>query len=512
MNLKKRIKTYLASILCLAVCFALFPAAALAAGTQDEPFPEKLAGELNTLGLFKGTGTGADGMPDYELDRAPTRIEALVMLARLLGKEPEALKGGRNSPFTDVADWAAPYVGYAYESGLTRGVSDTLFSPDEPVGSAEYLTFVLRALGYRDGSDGGLFTGDFLWNRPFALATCCKILPLEADTVTFLRRDAVLISYAALTATMKGTGQTLAEKLVEGGAFTQAQYDDAIDETAFSDSERINAAIHAAVLACGTPPPDEYSFPEESHEILETEENGDTLTVSAMTCYRIFEFSKFGEDRSGSVTWIPISISLRRLTDGSWETLGVRAVEQTSDLDGVFSTDTAEVIRDTDFGYMLAVCELQKENYLASGVLTFQQKTYEDALEELLSQPETSVVDRLEAPGYGTVLCRLVPAGMHGQTPTLCLVTNDSSPLGEARVTYFPLPAATIYLSAEPEQMSLSGDGGTLTYQVTHDDDFIIPNDPDDPSDDEIIYRKGTYYYSADLSTGEVTETFVPAS
>lgn len=511
MSRKKRIRIHLAAILCLAVCFTLLPAAALAAGTQDEPSPGKLAGELGALGLFKGTGTGADGMPDYELNRAPTRIEALVMLVRLLGEEPEALKGSRACPFTDVAGWAAPYACYAYETGLTKGLSDTLFGPDEPVSSAEYLTFVLRALGYRDRSDDDLFTYDFLWDRPFALATWCKILPLEADTGTFLRRDAVLISYAALTATLKGTGRTLAEKLTDAGAFTRAQYDGAIDETAFSDSEKINGAISAAVLADEAGLPDEYGFAAESHEILEYEEDADTLTVSAMACRRVFEFSKFGEDKSDSVAWLPVSITLKKLADGSWETLGFRTFGQTSDLDGAFSPDAAEVIRSTDFEYMLAVCNLQKEEYLASGALAFQKKTYGDALEELLTEPYTSVVERLEAPGYGTILCRLVPAGMHGQTPTLCLVTNDNSPLGEARVIYFPLPAATVYLSAEPEQLALNERGDTLTYEVTHDDDFIIPNDPDDPDDDQVIYRKGTYFYSANLATGDVTETFTPA-
>lgn len=49
------------------------------------------ADALHALGLFSGTGTDADGNPIYELDRAPTRYEAVTMLVGLLGKKQEAL-------------------------------------------------------------------------------------------------------------------------------------------------------------------------------------------------------------------------------------------------------------------------------------------------------------------------------------------------------------------------------------------------------------------------------------
>ena len=58
-----------------------------------------------------------------------------------------------NTPFTDVADWAKPYVGYAYANGLTAGVSQTRFGSESSVTAAQFLTFVLRALGYESGKD-----------------------------------------------------------------------------------------------------------------------------------------------------------------------------------------------------------------------------------------------------------------------------------------------------------------------------------------------------------------------
>ena len=61
------------------------------------------------------------------MDRAPTRQEAVVMLVRLLGQEKTAQNGAYQHPFTDVASWASPYVGYAYQNGLAQGIGVTTF-------------------------------------------------------------------------------------------------------------------------------------------------------------------------------------------------------------------------------------------------------------------------------------------------------------------------------------------------------------------------------------------------
>ena len=79
------------------------------------------ADALHEMGLFSGTDKG------YELDRAPTRAESAVMLVRLLGGEKEATEKNYKTPFTDVPDWAAPYVGWLYENDLTAGATETTF-------------------------------------------------------------------------------------------------------------------------------------------------------------------------------------------------------------------------------------------------------------------------------------------------------------------------------------------------------------------------------------------------
>lgn len=103
-------------LLCLLLIFGLTVSAhAEDIGTAD-------AQALYELGLFRGVGTLEDGSPDFALNNALTRQEAVVMLVRLPGEEQTAISGSWELPFTDVAEWAKPYVGYAYENGLTKGV------------------------------------------------------------------------------------------------------------------------------------------------------------------------------------------------------------------------------------------------------------------------------------------------------------------------------------------------------------------------------------------------------
>jgi hypothetical protein len=181
-------------------------------GKRDFVRETEAAMRLKTLGLFQGVGTNPDGSVNFDLARAPSRTEALVMRIRLLGKDAEANGGSWKHPFTDVPGWANEEVGYAYEKGLTKGSSATEFG----VGTASaqmYLTFVLRALGYSDAA-GGQFT----WDKPEELARSAGILPEGVHPEDFLRADVVLISAAALSAKRKDSRETLLDKLIADGA------------------------------------------------------------------------------------------------------------------------------------------------------------------------------------------------------------------------------------------------------------------------------------------------------
>ena len=210
--MKKAMLAVLSALLCLALCLG----AAGAAEGRDLTEQEVLAGKLESLGLFLGVGERADGSTDFALDRPLTREEAVTMLVRALGKEDEAAIG-KTHHFTDVPAWADGYVSYAWENGLAKGVSDTAFGAGETATGEMYVTFMLRALNYVDGED-------FTWDDPWALAEDCGIVPERVDREAFLRADAVDVTAAALSAKLKGTDTTLAQKLIAEGAVSQAAW------------------------------------------------------------------------------------------------------------------------------------------------------------------------------------------------------------------------------------------------------------------------------------------------
>ena len=175
-----------------------------------------LAQQLNRLGLFRGAGTNADGSVNYDLDRQPNRAEGITMLVRALGAGDQE-GTAKQHPYQDVPTWANGAVSYARKYDLTRGISATEFGAKSPVTTAMYLTFMLRALGYQDGTD-------FVWNSPWETAVQAGILPAQADWATLTRGELVEITAAALFAQHKTTGQPLWERLVSSGAFTAEQF------------------------------------------------------------------------------------------------------------------------------------------------------------------------------------------------------------------------------------------------------------------------------------------------
>ncbi len=197
-------------VMLVLICSILLSITVLARDTTQE---ESMAASLKSLNLFKGVSE-----TEFDLDRAPTRVEALVMLIRTLGKENEVLNDTFWHPFKDVPSWADRYVGYAYQTGLTNGISETEFGTGN-ASSAMYITFILRALNYSDK------LGDFSWDNPYTLAQSIGILPDSVDINNFLRADVVSISYAALSAYIKQTSITLADHLVSAGVFSRELYE-----------------------------------------------------------------------------------------------------------------------------------------------------------------------------------------------------------------------------------------------------------------------------------------------
>lgn len=205
-------KRFFALLLTLILSMSLLTISATASGSSAESTSR--ADKLLSLHLFQGAASG------YQLDNTPTRMQGLVMLIRLLGLEDEALACTENSPFQDLT-WGESYAAYAYANGLTNGTSATTFTPNSPLSTRSYVTFLLRALGYDDGA------GDFTVSGALSFAAGISMMtPAAASklaTVTMNRGDMVDLSYAALTCRMKGERRTLAEKLQADGVFTAAE-------------------------------------------------------------------------------------------------------------------------------------------------------------------------------------------------------------------------------------------------------------------------------------------------
>lgn len=200
-------KRILSVLMAMVLALMLLPVNCLAADAVEA---QAAADALNAIGLFSGTGTDKQGKPIYELERQPTRQEAITMLVKLVGGAEESSKGGWVTPFTDVDAWAKNWVGYAYAKGLTAGTSATTFGANDKTTAAQYLTFVLKALGYDA-------TSDFSWDNAWPLAERVGISKGEYNENTvFTRGDMAIISHRALSAKMKGTSTPLRD-VVFGG-------------------------------------------------------------------------------------------------------------------------------------------------------------------------------------------------------------------------------------------------------------------------------------------------------
>lgn len=201
-------KRFLSFILALTLAVSLVPSAFAA---SDEAL--QAANTLHALGLFNGTGTDANGNPVYDLDRAPTQEEAITMLVRLLGREEEAKSDDWRMPFTDVSNWAKPYVGYAYAYNLTSGTSETTFGGKQKVSATQYLTFVLRALHYEDGTD-------FQWDQAWKLSDEIGLTSAQYTSDSSITRgDVATISLKALSVLNK-YDTTLLDELLDYGPLT----------------------------------------------------------------------------------------------------------------------------------------------------------------------------------------------------------------------------------------------------------------------------------------------------
>ncbi len=167
--------------------------------------PSKSADILYTLGLIQGSDKG------YELERQPTRAEALAFILRLNGLEEDVLAGTYSQPFTDVPAWAENYVAFGYALGLVNGRTSRLFAPYAPVSENDFSTMLLRSFGYNDT------LGDFSWGRAAEFAARLGFIERDGDGY-FTRGDMFTAAVKALSHSVKGSSEPLITTLSRSGA------------------------------------------------------------------------------------------------------------------------------------------------------------------------------------------------------------------------------------------------------------------------------------------------------
>ncbi len=153
-------KRFLYILICCALVVSLTTAASLyvpayaadlpkySGGSSLPQPPVSYAESLSLLGIMNGYGTLPDGTVDYGLSDDITRQSVIAMLVRALGHSRECDLNSYDMPFTDVASWATGIVGYAYESGITKGISENLLGADLTITGRDLTALMLRSLGY----------------------------------------------------------------------------------------------------------------------------------------------------------------------------------------------------------------------------------------------------------------------------------------------------------------------------------------------------------------------------
>lgn len=165
-----------------------------------------MADKLFAATLFRGSDNG------FELERTPTRAHAAVMLIRAMGFEEHIDNFRYNHGFTDVPSYANNHVGYLKMHNLTNGVSDTKFGSSNPVNARQYVTFMLRALGYSDKD------GDFKYADALVFANDIGMLDRnQLERLAegeFTRGDMVEVTFHALVTELKDSNRLLVQQAI----------------------------------------------------------------------------------------------------------------------------------------------------------------------------------------------------------------------------------------------------------------------------------------------------------
>ena len=96
---------------------------------------------LKSVGIMTGDEKG-----NFNPEAKVTRNEMAVVMSNLMAYNVKTY--ANTSPFTDVPDWAEPYVAACYTNGITSGYDKLTYGGSDNVTTAQAALMVMKALGY----------------------------------------------------------------------------------------------------------------------------------------------------------------------------------------------------------------------------------------------------------------------------------------------------------------------------------------------------------------------------
>ncbi len=124
---------------------------------EGEYLPDGIR-ELQKYGAIKGTLL-PDGTHDLKLFNALSRQEATLIICRLLDKNADndinnTYVAPNEVVFSDVYnDYWKKVLKYAKAKGVANGIGGGKFAPTNSITAQQFLTMILRAVGYQDNID-----------------------------------------------------------------------------------------------------------------------------------------------------------------------------------------------------------------------------------------------------------------------------------------------------------------------------------------------------------------------
>jgi streptogramin lyase len=132
-------------------------------------------------GYTTGYGGNTEFKPEYEV----TREQMAVFITRALNEVPDDGYCGSTVPFSDVSPdrWSCKYVMRLVELGITVGIGQGLFGPEDSVTREQMAVFLTRALD-EVPSDGYCGTEDPFTDVPYSWWSCKYVKRLMELEIT----------------------------------------------------------------------------------------------------------------------------------------------------------------------------------------------------------------------------------------------------------------------------------------------------------------------------------------